>query len=228
MHCWSQGRQVCTFSSCPPHHQVFIRPHQVLSLRPPNQDKVPRRIDGPTAARGSVAIGVYLTADQPCFDLDDVVKNLRTGTYRYNKPEAAYVDEPFRVVLVLPTAPGQNVSRPFIGAPGKIEERDGPHRAVPPSDAARRYRLQGDPSRPSAANRDDEFPRRLGVDGRSAAAWKEVSCHRRLGELAGGPAEGARPAPDALRGDSDQRRHSFAGSRAPSTASRESPSASPR
>jgi Effector-associated domain 1 len=65
-------------------------------------------------------------ADQPCVDLDDVVKNLATGTYRFNKPEAAYVEEPFRVVLALPTAPGQDVSRPFSGAPGKIEERTAP------------------------------------------------------------------------------------------------------
>ena len=49
-----------------------------------------------------------------------------TGTYRYNTPEAAYVDESFRVVLVLPTAPGQDFSRPFSGAPGKIEERTAP------------------------------------------------------------------------------------------------------
>ena len=71
-------------------------------------------------------MGVYLLADQPCVDLDDVVKNLATGTYRFNTPEAAYVEELFRVVLVLPTAPGQDFSRPFSGAPGKIEERTAP------------------------------------------------------------------------------------------------------
>ena len=89
------------------------------------------------------AKGVYLLVDQPCVDLDDVVKNLATGTYRFNKPESAYVEEPFRVVLALPTATGQDVSRVFSGTPGHSRGANGPHRAVPPSDAARRARISG-------------------------------------------------------------------------------------
>ena len=95
----------------------------VASSKPGQGSATDRR---PDCRERLFALGVYLTEDQPCFDLDDVVKNLRTGTYRYNKPEAAYVDEPFRVVLVLPTAPGQNVSGPFIGAPGNVQEREAP------------------------------------------------------------------------------------------------------
>ena len=87
-------------------------------------------------------MGVLLLADQPCDDLDDVVKNLDTGVYRFNKPESAYVEEPFRVVLALPTAPGQNVSRVFLGAPGPVEEREA-RIARYLRDAARRARFQG-------------------------------------------------------------------------------------
>jgi Effector-associated domain 1 len=97
---------------------------KIQEVAPPPKDPVTVRELG--CREKLLAKGVYLMADQPGVDLDDVVKNLATGTYRFNKPESAYVEEPFRVVLALPTAPRQDVSRAFSGAPGKIEEREAP------------------------------------------------------------------------------------------------------
>ena len=68
--------------------------------------------------------GVHLLADQPCVDLFDVIADLAKGKYFFNKPQSAYVEEPFRVALALPTADGQDVSRVFRGAPGPVEERE--------------------------------------------------------------------------------------------------------
>jgi len=71
-----------------------------------------------------LAKGVVLPASVACIDIDTVVKNLATAEYRFNKPDQAFVDEPFRVVLVLPTAPGQDVESPFTGTEGKVETRE--------------------------------------------------------------------------------------------------------
>jgi hypothetical protein len=70
--------------------------------------------------------GVYFTDSDPCIDLDDLIKNLASGVYRFNKPTSAYVEEPFRVVLTLPTAEGQDVLSVFRGTEGKIVDRSAP------------------------------------------------------------------------------------------------------
>lgn len=80
-----------------------------------------------TACRDKLrARGVYLGNTDQCIDIDDVIKKLDTGTYRFNKPEIAYVDEPFRLVLTLETAPGQDITTAFRGTEGKIVERPAP------------------------------------------------------------------------------------------------------
>ena len=71
--------------------------------------------------------GVYLLATDPCVDIDELIKKLATGIYRFNKPQSAYVEEPFRLVLTLQTAEGQDVSSPFRGTPGNIVERPAPY-----------------------------------------------------------------------------------------------------
>lgn len=71
--------------------------------------------------------GVVHLNNVPCVDVEAVVANLRTAVYRFNKPDHAYVGEAFRVVLVLPTASGQDVKSPFLSVPGEIERRTAPY-----------------------------------------------------------------------------------------------------
>ena len=70
--------------------------------------------------------GIVVTSGNACIDIDDVIENLRTGTYRFNNPKSAYVDEPFRVVLALATGPDQDVSREFERTQGLVAERQAP------------------------------------------------------------------------------------------------------
>jgi hypothetical protein len=70
--------------------------------------------------------GVYLIPTDPCVDIEELIKKLATGVYRFNKPESAYVDEPFRLVLTLQTGEGQDVTSPFRGTSGQIVERPAP------------------------------------------------------------------------------------------------------
>jgi hypothetical protein len=69
--------------------------------------------------------GIYLIAGNPCIDIDLIIKNLAEGTYSFNKPDSAYVEEPFRVVLTLTTAPDQDVSSVFLGTEGKVTAKQG-------------------------------------------------------------------------------------------------------
>jgi hypothetical protein len=71
--------------------------------------------------------GVIVPRTVVCVDIDTLVKNLATAEYRFNKPQHAYVGEPFRVVLVLPTDPNQNVGEPFKTTQGPIETRTAPY-----------------------------------------------------------------------------------------------------
>ena len=69
--------------------------------------------------------GVILQSG-PCIDIDAIVTGLSTGTYTFNKPKYAYVDEPFQVLLVLKTAPEQDVQVLFRTMPGSTEKREAP------------------------------------------------------------------------------------------------------
>jgi hypothetical protein len=70
--------------------------------------------------------GVYPPNADPCIDVDEVIKALDTGLYRFNKPQTAYVEEPFRLVLMLETAAGQDKTDPFQGTRGDIVEKVAP------------------------------------------------------------------------------------------------------
>jgi hypothetical protein len=70
--------------------------------------------------------GVYVKVGDPCIDLDELINKLATGIYQFNKPESAYVEEPFRIVLALATAEGQDISIAFSGAEGAIVQRPAP------------------------------------------------------------------------------------------------------
>jgi hypothetical protein len=83
--------------------------------------------------------GVVLAPNTPCINIDTLVQNLSTTEYRFNKPEEAFVHEPFRVVLLLPTAPGQDLDGPFKATRGKVETRVAPYAQYMEA------RLHGDP-----------------------------------------------------------------------------------
>jgi hypothetical protein len=70
--------------------------------------------------------GVYPSDTAACIDIDEVIKTLGTGVYRFNRPQIAYVEEPFRFVLMLETAGGQDKTGPFQGTAGEIVERAAP------------------------------------------------------------------------------------------------------
>jgi hypothetical protein len=57
-----------------------------------------------------------------CTDLDDIVRNLATGTYSFNRPKTLKLGEEFSLRLILQTNEGQNSN--FDGAPGSIERVD--------------------------------------------------------------------------------------------------------
>jgi len=58
----------------------------------------------------------------PCIELGKVINNLKHGSYKFNKPSVAILEESFRLRLVLLTAEGQEAD--FNGLPGKVETRD--------------------------------------------------------------------------------------------------------
>jgi hypothetical protein len=57
-----------------------------------------------------------------CTDLDDVVRNLATGTYFFNHPKLVKVGEEFLLRLILQTQEDQ--ASDFDGAPGPIESKE--------------------------------------------------------------------------------------------------------
>jgi hypothetical protein len=58
-----------------------------------------------------------------CADVGDVVDNLATGKYRFNKPDFAILGEPFPLRLTMQTAEAEPVT--FDGLPGTVVERPG-------------------------------------------------------------------------------------------------------
>jgi hypothetical protein len=67
--------------------------------------------------------GVLVGENSPCILVDDVMRNLPSAMYQFNKPEVAYVDEPFRVVMVLPTAPDQDIASFFKSTEGDVVKK---------------------------------------------------------------------------------------------------------
>lgn len=72
-----------------------------------------------------LTLGVVLAATDPCVELDTIIKNLQVGTYNFNQPPSAYVEEPFTIVLTLQTATGQDVSNSFRGTVGDVKSEQG-------------------------------------------------------------------------------------------------------
>jgi hypothetical protein len=72
-----------------------------------------------------LTLGVVLAATDPCVELDTLIKNLQVGTYSFNQPPSAYVEEPFIVVLTLQTAAGQDVSNYFQSTAGERKSEPG-------------------------------------------------------------------------------------------------------
>ena len=70
--------------------------------------------------------GVIFSPSERCYDPDELVAQLKSGTYSFNKPEYAYTNESFNVVLLLKTADGQDVISRFRGLQGSREERIAP------------------------------------------------------------------------------------------------------
>ncbi|WP_316216269.1 hypothetical protein [Bradyrhizobium sp. SZCCHNR3003] len=54
----------------------------------------------------------------PCTDLDEIVRNLATGTYSFNRPKMVILGEDFVLRLILQTQESQTIN--FDGAPGSI------------------------------------------------------------------------------------------------------------
>lgn len=59
----------------------------------------------------------------PCTDVGDVVDNLATGKYHFNKPDSVMLGEPFRLRLFMQTAEVQPIN--FDGLPGTVVVRPG-------------------------------------------------------------------------------------------------------
>jgi hypothetical protein len=87
---------------------------------------------GPTAAELAAAdkkcrdrmreFGVVIPSG-PCTDVGDVVDNLATGKYHFNKPDSAILGEPFPLRLFMQTAEVQPIN--FDGLPGTVVVRPG-------------------------------------------------------------------------------------------------------
>jgi hypothetical protein len=68
-------------------------------------------------------LGVVLTdPSASCIELGDVLKRLRRGTFKFNKPTAATLGESFPMRLVLLTSEGQTADFPSM--PGSVETRE--------------------------------------------------------------------------------------------------------
>jgi hypothetical protein len=65
---------------------------------------------------------LYFATNRRCTDLDDVVRNLATGTYFFNHPKLVKVGEEFLLRLILQTQEDQ--ASDFDGAPGPIESKE--------------------------------------------------------------------------------------------------------
>ena len=70
----------------------------------------------------NASLGIVTTdTSAPCIELGDVVANLKRGTFQFNKPNTAILEEAFPLRLVLLTGEGQ--SGDFKGLPGQVETR---------------------------------------------------------------------------------------------------------
>jgi hypothetical protein len=112
-----------------------LRPPVVASVEPPAPPPPPQSLSPaparPTDPQSAACQEKYarrgiVVEPAQCVDIDKLIGSLDTGTYTFNKPSVAYVEEPFPIVLVLKTAPGMDVLPAFEAAPGIRVERVAP------------------------------------------------------------------------------------------------------
>ena len=73
----------------------------------------------------NAALGVVITDPKaPCVQLGEIIGKLRKGTFKFNKPNTATLEEHFPMRLVLLTAEGQAVT--LAGLPGTVQTRERP------------------------------------------------------------------------------------------------------
>jgi hypothetical protein len=70
------------------------------------------------------ARGVVLPASKPCIELDKIVAGLEKQKIQFNKPTHGWLNETFRIVVALNTAPDQDSAPAFSGTRGIIQTRE--------------------------------------------------------------------------------------------------------
>lgn len=79
----------------------------------------PRAADDDTKCReDNLSLGVVSNSASPCVEVGDVVDHLKHGTYTFNKPSTATLNEAFPIRLVLLTSDSQKAD--FDGLPGTV------------------------------------------------------------------------------------------------------------
>ncbi|WP_156918297.1 hypothetical protein [Bradyrhizobium sp. Cp5.3] len=92
-------------------------------LRPFSAGDELRNDDQSRCREDNAALGIIAAnPGAPCVELGDVVANLKRGTFKFNKPNTAILEEAFPMRLVLLTAEGQAAT--FSGMPGQVVTRD--------------------------------------------------------------------------------------------------------
>jgi len=97
--------------------------HSPYSTVAPASDATPEKQPDADCREKTRKLGVV--SNDLCVDLGEIVQNLASGTYVFNKPEGAYVDTPFHITLVLKTSPKQDVGPLLSGMPGQVTQREG-------------------------------------------------------------------------------------------------------
>ncbi|MDF3814213.1 MULTISPECIES: hypothetical protein [Rhodopseudomonas] len=92
---------------------------------PPPDPPVPAAAQAGDAACRAKERSLGIINAGPCVDIGALVDNLAEGEYRFTKPKAAYLGQPFRLTLVLKTAANQDVAERFEPAQGEVVVREG-------------------------------------------------------------------------------------------------------
>jgi hypothetical protein len=90
---------------------------------PSSASGAPRGDDQVSCREHNAALGIIAASPgTPCVELGDVVAKLKHGTFKFNKPATAILEEAFPMRLVLLTAEGQTAN--FDGMHGQVVTRD--------------------------------------------------------------------------------------------------------
>ncbi|MGY4399329.1 hypothetical protein [Bradyrhizobium sp. USDA 3315] len=129
------GFGLFSYSSRPYHNMPKPRasaPGDAATRFPPTFEKgggwhfgIPSRDSDEKCRQNNRALGVVATPNAPCIELEDIVAKLKRGTYKFNKPGSAALNEVFTMRLALLTADGQTAS--FDALPGTVTTRSDKH-----------------------------------------------------------------------------------------------------